>query len=132
VGVRRLQRQRRARRPWERAGEVRSWRRGTVGVPWRAHAGRYRAERQKERRGGPGCFSTFFRVSRPGSGQGGCGVDRGELYAYGDEAREYGEAVTYSSLDFTEFRPPSVRSNARMKLNFENLNSATVGCQDTS
>jgi hypothetical protein len=37
----------RVRRPWERAGEVRSWRRGTVGVLWRAHAGRKRAERQR-------------------------------------------------------------------------------------
>jgi hypothetical protein len=46
--------------------------------------------------------------------------------------RTYGEAVIYSRLGFTEFRPQGVRSNARMKLNFENLKSATVGCQDIS
>jgi hypothetical protein len=41
----------RARRLWERAGEVRSRHLGTAGVLWRAHAGRHRAERQRERRG---------------------------------------------------------------------------------
>jgi hypothetical protein len=93
----------RARRLWERAGEVRSWRRGTIGVPWRAHAGRCRAERQRERRGGPGCFSTFFRVPRPGSGQGGCGVDRGELYAYGDELGRTKSASSTVELIFLKF-----------------------------
>jgi hypothetical protein len=55
----------RARRPWERAGEVRSRRRGTVGVLWRAHTGRKRAERQRGKERGP--FSSLS----PGSlGQG--------------------------------------------------------------
>jgi hypothetical protein len=47
-------------------------------------------------------------------------------------ARSYGGGVIYSRFGFTEFRPQGVWSNARMKLKFENLKSATVGCQDIS
>jgi hypothetical protein len=55
-----VQWQSRVWRPWGHAGGVRSWRRGTVGMLWRAHAGRHRAERQRERRGGPGGFLPFL------------------------------------------------------------------------
>jgi hypothetical protein len=34
----------------------------------------------EERRGGPGLFLPFSQVSRAGSGQGGCGVDREVVY----------------------------------------------------
>jgi hypothetical protein len=69
----------------EACGEVRSRRLGTVGVPWRAHAGRCRAERQRERSGGPVLFLSFSRVSRAGSGQVRLGINSTGLYKYGDD-----------------------------------------------
>jgi hypothetical protein len=126
------QRQRRARRPWERAGEVRSRRWGTVGVLWRAHAGRKGAERQRGKERGPGLFPPFL----PGLSD---GVRAGEVWSrqrgtlrVRRRARAYEIGVINSGFDFTEICPPSVRSNAHMNLNFENLKSATVGCQDNS
>jgi hypothetical protein len=82
--------QSRARRPWGRAGGVRSWRRGTVGTRWRAHAGRHRAERQRGRRGGPGGFPPFLSMSHgPGRGRGGWGSTEGEstVWLQGEGAR---------------------------------------------
>jgi hypothetical protein len=74
----------------------------------------------------------FFHVSRPGSGQGRRGIDRGGVHGYGYRARAYGDGVGHSSLDFTEICPPGVRHNARTNFEFEILKSATVGYQDTS
>jgi hypothetical protein len=75
----------RARRHWERAGEVRSRRLGTVGVLWRAHAGQKLAERQRGKERGPVLFLSFSWVSRAGSGQVRLGIDSTGLYKYGDD-----------------------------------------------
>jgi hypothetical protein len=122
----------RARRLWERAGV-----RGLPLLPGHAHAGMLDGAEVRQRGvGGSGCvLPLLFHVSRPGSGQRGMGIDnqvREGVHGYGYRARAYGDGVSHSSLGFTEIRSPSVRSKARMKLNFENLKSATVGCQDTS
>jgi hypothetical protein len=73
--------------------------------------------RGKER-GGPGCFLPVFHVSRPGSGQGRLGLDRGEVHGYGYRVRAHEIGVIRSRVDFPGFRPPSVRSNARKNSNF--------------
>jgi hypothetical protein len=110
---------------------VRSWRQGTVGVPWRAHAGRDRAE-GREKGEGVRAFSPLSSGSlgRGPSRGGGCGVNRGEVYGYGDGARAYGNGVSYSSLGFTDFCPHGVRRNARMNSNFEFLKNSNWGGQD--
>jgi hypothetical protein len=125
-----LQHQRQARRPWEHAGEVRSRLRGTVGVLWRAHAGRKCAERQRGKERGPGLFPPFLPVLSDG-------VRAGEVWSrqrgglqVRRRVRAYEIGVGYSSLICPVFCPQSVRHNARMKFEFEILKYATVGYQD--
>jgi hypothetical protein len=127
-----VQRQRQVRRPWGRAGGERSWRRGSVGTHGRAHVGRHRAERQRERRGGPGGFLPFLPCLMARVGAGEAGARQRGSPRYGYRARAYGDDVGHNKVDFPGFRPPSVRSNARMNFEFEILKSASVGYQDTS
>jgi hypothetical protein len=109
---------------------VRSRRRGTVGVLWRAHAGRKRAERQRGKERGPGLFPLFLPGLSDGVRASEAGDRQQGILRVRRRARVYGEAVIYSRLGFTEFRPKGVRSNARMNFEFEILKTATVGCQD--
>jgi hypothetical protein len=84
----------------------------------------------KER--GSGLFLHFLPSLLDGVRAGGLWSRQRGTLRVRRRARAYEIGVINSGFDFTEICPPSVRSNARMKLNFENLKSATVGCQDTS
>jgi hypothetical protein len=77
------------------------------------------------------CFPLFFHVSRPGSGQGRLGIDkgvRGDVLRYGYGARAYWNGVIHSGFDFPDFCTQRVRHNARKSLNFEFLKNSTLGC----
>jgi hypothetical protein len=90
-------------------------------------------QRAEGKRGGSGrVLPLFLHVSRPGSGQGRLGLDRGGVHEHGYRARANGNSVGHSSFDFPKFCPPGVRHNARMNFKFEFLKTATVGCHDTS
>jgi hypothetical protein len=107
----------------------------TSGTQWRSRVTRGAVESSGKERRGPGSFLPVFHVSRPGSGQGRLGINnqvREGVHGYGYRARAYDSGVTHSEFGFPNFCPERVRHNARMKLNFENLKSATVGCQDIS
>jgi hypothetical protein len=97
--------QSRARRPWGRAGGVRSWRRGTVGMRWQAHAGRHRAERQRERRGGPGGFIPFLPCLMARVGAEEAGARPRGVHEHGYRARTNGNSVGHSSFDFSWISP---------------------------
>jgi hypothetical protein len=71
-----------ARRPWERAGRVWSWCRGTVGRRWRDHTGRHRAESRGKERGVRTVSSLSSMSHGPGRGRAGWGSTEGESTAW--------------------------------------------------
>jgi hypothetical protein len=117
------------RRPWGCASGVWSWRRGTVGTHWRAHASRHRAGRQRERRGGPGGFFPFLPCLTAWVGAKEAEARPRGVHKHGYRARANGNSVGHSGFDFPGFRPPTVRSNARKNSKFKFLKRFTLGCQ---
>jgi hypothetical protein len=97
--------QHRAQRPCARAGGVLSWRRGTVGRLWRAHAGRRHAERRETERGGSGGSSSSPPRLTVRVGAEGAGLDRGGLHEHGYRARANRNSDDHSSFDFLDFCP---------------------------
>jgi hypothetical protein len=69
-----------------------------------------------------------FLVSRPGSGQGRLGLDRGMSTSMATGPGANGNSVGHSRIDFPKFCPPGARHNARKNSKFEFLKSFTLGC----
>jgi hypothetical protein len=124
-----VQRPRRARRSRGRAGGVLSRLRSAMGQCWRGHGGRQLAEREKEKRGGPGGVLRFLPCRTAWVGAEGARVDRGDVLEHGYRLRARENSDAHSASDFLDFCLPGVRRNARKKLKFEFLKIFTLGDQ---
>jgi hypothetical protein len=116
-------------RPWRRAGGVLSRRRGTVGMLWRAHAGRHRAESRGKERGVRVCSSSSPPCLTAWVGAGEAGDRPRDVHEHGYRARANVNSIGHSDFDFLDFCPPGARHNARKNSKFEFLKSFTLGCQ---
>jgi hypothetical protein len=72
--------------------------------------------------------SPPFLMARVGAE--GAGLDRGDVHEHGYRARANGNSDDHSEVDFLDFFPPRVRSNARKNSNFKFLKTTTGVCQD--
>jgi hypothetical protein len=87
-------------------------------------------QRGRGRREGVRAVSSLsFHVSRPGSGQRGLGLDRGEVSSMATGLGRTGTSMATVALILPGFRSPSVRHNARKNSKFKFLKSFTLGCQ---